>query len=246
MGRLRATWAPTKRSASLRQLSVTEAGALPDLKSAGGFNVVLQWIFLSCAKPNVYETETAARKAPLVTPVFYFSAEVQEARNLGQGTAYRKAHRHAQLGQYLRTEVKAKLQSTARQGKTHVGLSVPDVDGPALRVLPGASTTYTASVAAQHKVGDLDELLGVEWDVVSYPKNPLQCRYIASMKCRLAKSGAMECSLHIADGNFPFPPPSGHSYRDLITQDLNATAAAWELWMCVCMWDSMHFCVFFL
>lgn len=143
---------------------------------------------------------------------------------------YRQLHRFQKLGAFIRQEVASRLKSTAQRAVIQLGLAVPDVDGPALRVKPGSPAVYSAGPCPrQHEVGDLDDLLGAEWDVISHPKNKAHCRYVANVRCRMSASGAIDMIVLLVDGKFPFPAPSGQNHRDLANEEISASVSAWEI-----------------
>lgn len=138
--------------------------------------------------------------------------------------------RREALARYVLAEVQQALRSTARTPRIKLGLAVQEVDGPALKVKAGSSISFSQlPKKAEIHVGDLDDLLGLGWDISPHPKIPHHSRCLLRMTIRMSSEGVLNCGLLIGDGKFPSPLPGGQSYRERIVEDLRVSAAAWAI-----------------
>ena len=126
-------------------------------------------------------------------------------------------------------EVQHALKSTARKTSLRLGLAVPEVDGPALKVKAGSYITFSQLPKKDLWVGDLDGLLCLGWDIAAHPKIAHHSRYVLRMAVRMSTESVLTCPLLLGDGKFPSQLPDGQSYQERIVNDLHVSAATWAL-----------------
>ena len=133
------------------------------------------------------------------------------------------------LAHFVRGAVQHTLKSTYRKTSLRLGLAVPEVDGPALKVKAGSSITFSQLPKKELWVGDLDGLLVLGWDIAAHPKIAHHSRYVLRMAVRMSTEGVLTCSLFLGDGKFPSQLPDGQSYQERIVNDMHVSAATWAI-----------------